>query len=364
MSVLNLPALSESDPGKPIKASWGDRVVTAIQTNCDNIIGFGKANSWFQRFAGDGSDGDLDVPAGVTVVPVPLGGLQYQDLTIRAGGVLALAVGAPNPNGIYTIGVSGTLTMEAGSQILATGLGIAGGLGAGAVGAGGFAVAGAPGSGSAAYALSTAGGGGGGGANVVGGPQARNGGPGGPGGGSGYPVPGGAGGAGGLAIGGWGVTGAPGLTVPYQLLGPSPSDKGILGAAPGGGGGGGGGPGTGAFDLGGFGGNGGAGGPYLGIEANTINCVPGSTFIIANGLNGATGGAGVGVSSGGGGGGAGGAGGNGALCYADIVPLSGLPIATANGGIGGAPGPGGSPGAAPGAAGASGAPGLFRIVQV
>ena len=135
--TLNLPDLSESDPGKPIKASWGDRVVEAIQQNCETIVGFGPANSVFNRFHGDGSAGNLDATFSQTVA-VPAAGIQYENLTVRAGVVLFFNSDG-GAQGHARIGVSGTLTMEAGAVIHVNGRGFGGGGG----GAGGTQITGA-----------------------------------------------------------------------------------------------------------------------------------------------------------------------------------------------------------------------------
>ena len=361
---LNLPALSESDPGKPIKASWGDRVVQAISDNCDSIQGFGKANSVFDVFAGDGSLGDLDV-VGPTSLNVPSVGMQFENLTIRAGQILTLIRTAPfltpvDSFGIYKIGVSGKLRLEASAILTAAGRGRFGG--AGGIGAPPFtnnATAGTTGQSNFRYGLGQggSGAGGGGGAGAFAGLN-------GAGGGYGgwmlghlwnYP-PGAAGGIGGVSIGQAGLAGQP---IQVSTL-RSGMDLDVMAAGIGGSGGGGGGAGFNPFQFGSGGGAGGNGGGTIILEVNELEVFLPAPTIIANANNGVGGTAGA-AGGGAGGGGSGGAGGVIFLCYRESLPSGpNFPATSVNGGLGG---PGGAPGLAAFSQGGNGGNSSVGFVQ-
>ncbi len=371
-SFLDLPDLNESDPGKPIKASWGDRVVTAIQANCDRILGFGKANSVFDVFNGDGSDGNFDVTFSQSLA-VPVAGLQFENLILRASVILALIRSMPygsatDSQGVYKIGVSDTLTMEAGSIVHANAAGLFGGLG-GAASAGfpSAANSGAPGDALTRYGLGQPSAGGGGGGAQANAPFGRSAGAGGSGGG----ILDAAGGSGGRAgfDGTAGVFGLPALSCrdggagAFSQINPTRMglDLDLLCPGPGGGGGG-------AGSAGGFAGTnpGGDGGPGSGLvifEVNKLNILAPSPScqIQSNAGPGLAGGTAAGARPSGGGGG-GGASGPIIVCFREQLALTFFPAFSV---AGGAAGPGGITPVGPNACdGGVGRPGFVILRQV
>lgn len=121
MSNFYSPPLStEVDAESPINETL---MSTRIR---GSIVGMGVPNSVFDSFCGDGSGG-AQTDSITATISVTTAGLQYTSWTLEAGVVITLQDGSPDPNGVYKIGVQGTLTLTATSEITAVGTGLAGG---------------------------------------------------------------------------------------------------------------------------------------------------------------------------------------------------------------------------------------------